>query len=69
MYTASRAKGERESWCRDEGRGRETETPVKQESFLARGYTWAIADHRETGGEEEEEEEGETLHQIKKTTT
>lgn len=48
MYTASRWR-ERAGVVM-KGKGREMETPVKQESFLARGYTWAIADHRETGG-------------------
>lgn len=34
-YYVHSSSGERESWCHDEGKGRETETPVKQESFLA----------------------------------
>lgn len=36
MYTAPPVS-ERESWCQDEGTERDTETPMKQESFLARG--------------------------------
>lgn len=35
-YVHSFSGEERESWCHDEGKGRETETPVKQESLLAR---------------------------------
>lgn len=36
-YYVHSFSGERESWCHDEGEGRETETPVKRESFLAQG--------------------------------
>lgn len=47
VHSVSGEEREPVSWWR---KGRETKTPVKPESFLARGYTRTIADHRETGG-------------------
>lgn len=47
-YYVHSFSSEGESWCHDEGKGRETETPVKQESLLARRLQ--LANHRETGG-------------------